>query len=237
MTNKTIGKKIALLPARGGSKGIVRKNLQDFGGIPLLGHKINQAFSANVDAVWVSTEDQEISEVAIKFGAQVIKRPDEYAQDTSSTDDVLNHALSFLNLENEDQIVLLQVTSPLISVESIRKCINLLDQDPHLNCVISIHESHPFLWTQSSENLENWEPKNHSRDHRPRRQDLEPEGWETGGCYVIRVNALRKQGNRYPSPTGAVHVGILESFDIDTWSDLNEARLIFETLDSEQKLR
>ena len=227
MNQIQIGKTIAILPARGGSKGIPRKNIQDFGGVPLLGHKIQQAVNAGINEVWVSTDDREISEVATKFGAQVINRPSIFAQDTSSTDDVLNHALDTLKPNDQDQIVLLQVTSPLIRTKSIQSCIRHLNEHEELNCVISVHESHPFLWTQDSEKSENWNPKNHSREHRPRRQDLASEGWETGGCYVIRVNALKAQSNRYPSPTGTVNVGFLESVDVDTWEDLEEARLIF----------
>jgi CMP-N-acetylneuraminic acid synthetase len=221
-----MSKVLALIPARGGSKGIPRKNVQDFGGIPLLGHKIRQASSAGVDEIWVSTDDSEISEIAKKFGATVIDRPAEYSLDTSSTDEVLNHAIQTLNPKESDILLLLQVTSPLISIESIVKCIQHLIQSPSLNCVISIHKSHPFLWSMDTDNVLNWSPKNHSRTYRPRRQELAPEGWETGGCYAIRVSALRNQGNRYPSPTGVVEVSLMEAIDIDTWSDLDAARKI-----------
>lgn len=219
-----MSKVIAIIPARGGSKGIPRKNIQDFIGVPLLGHKINQAFLAGADEVWVSTEDKEIADVASEFGASVIDRPGQFALDTSSTDEVLNHAIEFLSPAETDFILLLQVTSPLISVESIQNCILKLKTSSRLSCVISIHESHPFLWSQDADSTDNWNPKNHSREYRPRRQELAAEGWETGGCYVIRVGALAKQGNRYPSPTGILNVSLIESIDIDTWFDLEIAR-------------
>jgi CMP-N,N'-diacetyllegionaminic acid synthase len=209
------------------------KNLKDFGGVPLLAHKIQQARHAGADEIWVSTDNQAIKDVAVSFDANVIDRPEIYAQDTSSTDDVLNHALEVLRPSRKDLILLLQVTSPLISVESIRSCINKLKSNAKLNCVISIHEAHPFLWTSTDNAPTYWEPKNHTRDFRPRRQDLQAEGWETGGCYVLRVSALVSQGNRYPFPTGAVNVGFLESLDIDTPLDLANARAIQKVMDKQ----
>lgn len=221
-----MSKIIAIIPARGGSKGIPRKNVQDFCGVPLLGHKIRQALLVPVDEVWVSTDNAEIAKVALDFGAKVIDRPAAYSLDTSSTDEVLNHALKILLPSRDDIVLLLQVTSPLIKVQSIKDCLQLLESNLNLNCVISVHKSHPFLWSATSISEEYWDPKNHSRDYRPRRQELSPEGWETGGCYAIRVNALYDQGNRYPSPTGVVGVNLLESIDIDSWSDLENARQI-----------
>ncbi len=209
------------------------KNLQDFGGVPLLAHKIHQARDAGADEIWVSTDNQAIRDVAISFDANVIDRPEIYAQDTSSTDEVLNHALEVLSPAREDLILLLQVTSPLISVDSIQRCVTELKSNPELNCVISIHEAHPFLWTRDDNAATNWEPKNHSRDFRPRRQDLQVEGWETGGCYVIRVSALISQGNRYPYPTGTISIGFLESLDIDTPLDLANARAIQIVMDNQ----
>jgi len=227
-----MSKVIALIPARGGSKGIPMKNIQDFGGVSLLAHKINQARQAGADEIWVSTDNNQIKNIAKSCNANVIDRPEAFAQDTSSTDDVLNHALEVLSPNSGDLILLLQITSPLISVDSISTCIDELRLNPSLNCVISIHEAHPFLWARDETDIKVWEPKNHSREYRPRRQDLQVEGWETGGCYVIRVSALLSQGNRYPHPTGAVNVGFLESIDIDTFLDLENARMVHRALDS-----
>lgn len=218
---------IGLLPARGGSKGILRKNLQNFGTGNLLSHKIDQARSASLTDIYVSTEDSEIKEEAISRGAKVIDRPVEFATDTSSTDDVVTHAQGVLNIKSQDVLVLLQVTSPLLLVDSIKSCIKKLVLNDHLQCVFTVHYAHPFLWKSSSNKGDVWEPKNHSRSYRPRRQDLEIEGWETGGCYAIRGDGLLNQRIRYPEPTSTIPVSYLEALDIDTVDDLETARSIF----------
>lgn len=218
---------IGLIPARGGSKGIPRKNLQDFGTGNLLSHKIDQARSASLTEIYVSTEDLEIKEEAISRGAKVIERPLEFATDTSSTDDVVAHAQEVLGFKSQDVLVLLQVTSPLLLVESIKSCIKKLELNDYLQCVFTVHYAHPFLWKSISNQDDVWEPKNHSRSFRPRRQDLEIEGWETGGCYAIRGDGLLNQRIRYPEPTSTVPVSYIEALDIDTVDDLETARSIF----------
>ena len=78
------------------------------------------------------------------------------------------------------------------------------------------------MWKNEEKSL--WDPDGHTRQHRPRRQDLGIGGWETGGCYAIRAKSLREQHVRYPSPTGTVNVTYLEAIDIDTYDDLEIVR-------------
>ena len=107
----------AIIPARGGSKGIPRKNVVDLAGKPLIAWSIERAKATeSVSSVWVSTDDGEIAEVSRKYGAQVVIRPPEYATDKSQSEDALIHALD--QIENNsgrkvDIIVFLQATSPL----------------------------------------------------------------------------------------------------------------------------
>lgn len=213
---------IGLIPARGGSKGIPRKNLSPFLDTTLLGHKINQARMSICDEIWVSTEDLEIKTESLNYGAQVIDRPDFLSQDKSSTDSMLVHAVEYLNCDLNDVVVLMQITSPLIKVESIDLMIRKLISNPELNSVIAVRETHPFMWMTKDDT--NWEPVGHSRKWRPRRQDLDRGGWETGGCYAAKVSAIRKEGVRYPLPTGTVSLSYVESIDIDTPMDLEEAK-------------
>src|SRR3989338_4011254 len=120
------GKKIiSIIPARAGSKRLPGKNLKLLAGKPLIAHSIEQSLSSKyIDATYVSSEDDEILNIAKKFGAQAIKRPDEFASDTAKTISVLKHAVSCLNdLKDSDIIVLLQPTSPLRTVEEIDKAI------------------------------------------------------------------------------------------------------------------
>lgn len=219
---------IALIPARGGSKGIKRKNLQLIDDVPLVGLKVRQALKSICEEVWVSTDDEEISIVATNFGARIIVRPTELAADDTSTDAVLNHAIEVLNLSDEDILVLLQPTSPLLTVKSINSCIEFLKENSVISSVITVRQMHPFLW-QKVDDLK-WEPRGHSRGKRLRRQEMPIEGWETGGCYAISVCAFKAQGNRYPEPTSTIEVTHLESIDIDTMDDLSVVDAIYKTL-------
>jgi len=213
---------IAIIPARGGSKGIPRKNLQEIGGDPLVGRKINQAKSSICTEVWVSTDDPEIAMVSKDYGASVIHRPKELSMDESGTDEMLMHAISELNCGDLDILVLLQPTSPLLEISSINECIETLLDNENFSSVITVKEGHPFMW--ESEDRKFWDPVGHSRMHRPRRQELGFGGWETGGCYAIRAKSLREQCVRYPSPTNTVNVSYLEAIDVDTQSDLEVVR-------------
>ena len=213
---------VGLIPARGGSKGIPRKNLQLLGNDPLIGRKILQALESICTEVWVTTDDEEISKVSISYGAKVIKRPASLATDISGTDEVILHACHELGLESSDVLVLLQPTSPLLKLESLNNAIQQLLNEPGLNSVITIKLGHPFMWSQSIDL--DWNPDGHSRLHRLRRQELPLSGWETGGCYAIRVGAIYDQKVRYPEPTGIVPVSLIESIDLDTSEDLELIR-------------
>jgi CMP-N-acetylneuraminic acid synthetase len=215
---------IGLIPVRGGSKGIPRKNLQNINGIPLVAHKIIQAKKSLCNEVWVSTEDEEIKKVAAEFGASLINRPIDLATDEASTDSVLKHAVKILKVSKEDVLVLLQATSPLIKLESINNCINKLINNARLGSVLTLRESHPFMWVTKDDLI--WEPSGHERQVRKRRQELDVSGWETGGCYAIKIGHFKEKNVRYPEPTGAVAVSHLESLDIDTIDELETASQI-----------
>ena len=107
-------KYIALIPARGGSKRLPRKNVLPLAGKPLIAHSIDYAKIANLP-VYVSTDDDEIMRISIEFGAEVIKRPDEYATDTATTAAVLKHAAEYLIQRGVefDYIILPKSNSPL----------------------------------------------------------------------------------------------------------------------------
>jgi CMP-N-acetylneuraminic acid synthetase len=223
---------VAVIPARGGSKGISRKNLRKLGSHSLLGWKIQQAKSSLCNEIYVSTEDIEISNEGLNYGAKVIQRPLDLAQDETSTDAVLLHAVDSLALQDSDILVLLQATSPFLGHEKIDTCIEKLKEDPQLSSVITLRFGHPFMWKESKARIE---PMGHSREKRPRRQDLGVEGWETGGCYAIRVSALRAQGVRYPQPTAGVGVNQIEALDIDTVEDLELAQQLVDTLERKDR--
>jgi N-acylneuraminate cytidylyltransferase len=221
---------VGLIPARGGSKGIHRKNLQAVGEYSLVAIKILQARASSCNEIWVSTEDLEIASISKQYGAKIIERPRALAEDDTSTDDMLIHAAETLKLDSSDCIILLQPTSPLLKLSSVDKCIQMLLGNPELSSVITLRQAHPFMWEETE--FMNWDPSGHTRKIRPRRQELSPSGYETGGCYAIRVQSLYEQRVRYPRPTGATPVNHIEAIDIDTLEDLSLANSIFGLLNS-----
>lgn len=139
----------AIITARGGSKGVPRKNVRMLAGKPLIAHTILSALQcAKINRCIVSTEDAEIKEVSIKWGAQVIDRPVELAKDTSLSRDVVKHVLETLAFQKElsDYFVLLQPTSPLRTATHIMESIELLLHSKGCNCVVSMTEAehHPY---------------------------------------------------------------------------------------------
>lgn len=118
---------IAIIPARGGSKSIPKKNIIDFCGKPLIAWSIEQALGSKyIGKVYVTTDDKEISEVSRRFGATIIQRPIELATDMSSSEDALFHAISEIEMQTTiDAVVFLQATSPLRENQDIDNAMEL----------------------------------------------------------------------------------------------------------------
>lgn len=219
---------VCIIPARGGSKGIKEKNLQKIGEYSLVEIKVIQALNSIATEVFVSTDHEEIARVSRSAGAKVLIRSIELSSDTASTDDVLVDAAKQLGLQRTDILVLLQATSPLMKQSRINECIQMLSADSSLNSVITVKNGHPFMWKKSRMGFE---PDGHSRDYRPRRQELTQSGWETGACYAVRVSALLEFKVRYPFPTGVIDTHFYEAIDIDSWDDLIAARALANLVD------
>lgn len=139
-------KVVCVIPARGGSKGVPRKNIKQLAGKPLIAYTIEQALESQyIDRVIVSTEDMEIAEISKEYGAEVpFMRPDALSGDQVATVDVLIHAISWLEKEdkfNFDILVLLHTTTPLRAVEDIDACIEMLN-DTKADNIFSVTEAH-----------------------------------------------------------------------------------------------
>ncbi len=137
---------VCVIPARGGSKGLPGKNIKNFCGKPLIAHTIEQAkHSKYIDRVIVSTEDEEIAQISMEYGAEVpFIRPTVLAGDNASTVDVLLHAINWLETEDRyafDIFVLLHVTTPLRNIEDIDNSIALM-VDEKADNVFSVAEAH-----------------------------------------------------------------------------------------------
>ena len=122
---------LGVIPARGGSKRIPRKNLRDLCGKPLIQYTIEAAQRASsLSTFVVSTEDEEIRDVALSLGAYVIRRPDELADDLASSDAVALHALNWMGADDYDVVVLLHPTSPVRNPEHIDEAVTALWASP-----------------------------------------------------------------------------------------------------------
>lgn len=214
---------LALIPARGGSKGLPRKNLYPFAGKPLIAWSVEQALAAGaVDRVVVSTDDEEIARVALALGADVpFMRPSELASDTASSADVVLHALDWIG-SNEgqgyDAIVLIEPTSPLRESKDIDECIRLLYSSDAAEAVVSVaplESMHPsFAVALGEDGLIRSIDGDTSFSHL-RRQDLSPMYFFDGTVYASTVAAFRERRAFYHDRTVGMVVERWKSLEID----------------------
>ncbi len=221
---------VAVIPARGGSKGIPRKNLARVGGVSLVGRAVAAALSARgVDRVVVSTDDDEIADDARAHGAEVIERPADLASDVASSEAALLHVLETLRGAGVDVdiVAFLQATSPFIDVAALDRAIERVAKGD-CDVVFSAKETHAFLWELSDGRAVG---VNHDDGVRPRRQDLSPQFQETGGFYVMRARGLEEAGFRFFGRVGIEEVPATTAFEIDVPEDLRIAAALLPLVD------
>jgi N-acylneuraminate cytidylyltransferase len=216
---------LALIPARGGSKGIPRKNLALLAGKPLLVWTIEAALGAElVGRVVVSTEDAEIAEVAARGGAEVIPRPAELAQDSTHTEPVLVHALEYLR-EREgyqpDVVVMLQPTAPLRGADVIDRGLRLL-RETGCDCVLGVAPIQNSHLQGTLGEGGRWQPE-YRYGERLLSQQAIPRYSENGALHIFRRQVLETYGNRLGGEVRALVMDPLESVDIDAPADLARA--------------
>lgn len=223
-------KAVALIPARGGSKGIKNKNIVALGGKPLIGWTIEAALQSRAVAdVYVSTDSDAIAEVARQYGERVhvIQRPAQLAQDQTPTDPVIAHAMDQARLPDEQLWVLLQPTSPLRRASHIDEALRLLEQDAGAHGVLSVYEESPSL-------LKVFGRDEHGYLHGlfgpdapyRRRQDLPVPCMPNGAIYAFRQHTFREQGGIPRQRMLPYLMSRSLSLDIDDSSDLIEAEHI-----------
>jgi len=213
-------KTVAIIPARGGSKGIPRKNIKDFCGKPLISYIITTALNTpNLDRVIVSTEDQEIAEISKKYGAEIpFLRPIELARDETPTLPVLKHAIQYLEEEENyfpDVIALLYPTSPLLGPKKIEEAIDLMKTG--LDSVVSVNESRGHYWIKDG-GYQRLYPKNIQN-----RQYTKPIFKENGAIYLAKKDLIIKQNLLVGGNLQLFMMKKEESIDIDTAFDFEMA--------------
>jgi CMP-N-acetylneuraminic acid synthetase len=219
---------VAIIPARGGSRGIPSKNIKRLFGEPLIAWTIKQAKkSGYLDEIIVSTEDEEIAEISRKYGAEIIKRPEELAKDESPTIDAVFHVLEILRTENYNSniVVLLQPTSPLRTAKDIDNAIELF-LNSNYESVVSVCEiEHPPYWSFKIKG-EYLEPLFGNEYLKMRRQDLHKTYMPNGAIYISTPQILYKYRSFYCEKTIPYIMPAERSIDIDTEIDFMLAELL-----------
>ena len=215
-------KNIAIIPARGGSKRLPNKNILLLDGIPLIAHSIMYAQkNINViDAIFVSTDDERIKEIALKYGAQVIERPTELSGDLEPTVSALKHSLESINDASIENVILLQPTNPLRPENLLQEAYQVYIE----NCYDSL-----FTVTRNNQKfgkIENnkFVPFNYEIGQRS--QDLEPIYFENGLLYISKAKIIFQDriitNNAFPYEMNHVFSNV----DIDTQEDFEYAEYL-----------
>lgn len=225
-------KRIAIIPARGGSKRIPRKNIIDFCGKPIISYSIQAAIDSNIfDYVMVSTDDEEIAEISKKYGASVpFYRSSELSSDSTMIYPVLNDVI--LNLEKRgeffDQLCCIFPCAPFVTSEKLKLGMELISA-PEVECVFPVIKfSFPPQrgLVMDGDFIKMAIPENYN----VRSQDLESIYHDAGQFYWLKTSALKNSENTSLKISKPIIISELEAQDIDTIEDLRMAELKFRML-------
>ncbi len=219
-------KVVAIIPARGGSKGVPGKNLRKVGGVPLVARSIEAASSSErIDAVYVTSDDPSILKLATECGAIAINRPLELARDESSSEDALVHALLLIEAggDKPEIVVFLQCTSPFTTADDINALVDALN-DETFDCSLTVSRDHSFLWRLSADG--SGKGVNHDETAiRQRRQDREAQFRENGAGYAMRVGPFLERRHRFCGPVALVET-LFPPIEIDEPGDIELAEAL-----------
>lgn len=227
---------IAIIPARGGSERIPRKNVLPVAGKPLIAYSIEHALnSKSVTRTVVSTDDDEIAGVSEKFGAEVIRRPPELAVPTASSESALVHVLDVLKQKdsfNPDLIVFLQCTSPARDPLDIDRAIETLVKTGS-DSLFSACRWNKLVWRNTQRGLESL---NYDYKDRKREQEFPEQYMENGSIYVFKPWVLRDLNNRLGGKISVHEMDFLNSFQVDSAEDLELIELVLKRRLQEARL-
>jgi len=222
---------LAIIPARGGSKRLPRKNILDLNGKPLITWSIEAGLKSKyIDKVTVSSDDDEILNISKKYGANIVKRPDELASDTATSFDAIKHTID--NIEQYDYIVLLQATSPLRDEQHIDEAIELLDYK-NADAVVSVCEmEHSPLWSNTLDDTLSMQSFLKDEILNKRSQDLEEYYRLNGAIYICdREKLLEEKSFMLKKDIFAYKMNRENSVDIDVDIDSLLVQLILDKKD------
>jgi len=212
---------LAIIPARGGSKGIPGKNIKKINGNPLLYYTINASLKSKfISKTIVSTDDAKIAKVAKKFGSEIIIRPKNLATDKSQIEPVIEHALKFLKSNKNyipDVIILLQNTSPLRTSSHIDAAFREFKNN-NFDSILSASTSHQFIWRTQKKIAK---PFNYDPTRRLNRQEIFNDFKENGAIYITKYQNFMKSKCRISGKTGIFEMSEHESFEVDSKIDFS----------------
>ncbi|MBR1130040.1 acylneuraminate cytidylyltransferase family protein [Bradyrhizobium iriomotense] len=213
-------KTLAVIAARGGSKGIPHKNMLDLCGKPLIAWTVEQARAARgVDVVAVSSDSDRILEAAEAAGAVGVRRPDDISGDLASSESAWLHALNAVDerMGRFERIVALQATSPIREPRDIEEALATFDRE-HLDSLLSVCEVEDYFNWRIGQNGP--EPINYDYRNRRMRQQIETRYLENGSFYVLIPSLLREQNNRLGGKIGFHVMERHKMFQIDRPEDV-----------------
>ena len=211
---------LSIIPARGGSKGIPKKNLVKINKKPLLFYTVNASLNSKlINKTIVSSDNEKILQYAKKLGTEIIKRPKKFASDTAQQESVINHVLK--NLEKNEKyipdiIVLLQNTSPLRTSKHIDESLKQFFSE-ECDSMLSVYNTHKLFWK-----IKNGKSISISYNplKRPRRQEMKGEFVENGSIFITTLRAFQKSNCRISGKIGLYIMEEKDSIDIDNKFDL-----------------
>jgi len=216
---------LAIIPARGGSKGLPGKNIKELCGKPLVAWSIEQALKSKyIDNVFVSTDSEEIAKIAKEFGANVpFLRPAELAADDSPISDAILYVLEQLGLmgESYDYVALLEPTSPLRKLNDIDDAIDLIAQNTNTDCLVSVgkvHMEHPMIVKKiDAKGFVAPYISNIAKIYQ--RQQADEAYFPYGVIYISRVSEFKKNRMFYTEKTVPYFIERWQNYEIDDQLD------------------
>lgn len=220
-------KNIAIIPARGGSKGLPQKNIKLFCGKPLIAWTILQCKqSKHIDSVWVTSDSDEILSIASEYEANPIKRPSLISGDEAPSESAWLHALNYV--ENKigciDLVLGLQVTSPLRETEDIDNAFDFFFKTHPTSLFSSTELRDYFIWEETPNG--SMTGVNHDFKNRKRRQCINPRFLENGSFYIFPPQLLRETGNRLGGKIATYAMADFKKFQIDSLEDFQLCEVI-----------
>ncbi|QIJ64361.1 N-acylneuraminate cytidylyltransferase [Streptomyces sp. JB150] len=228
---------LAVIPARGGSKGVPAKNLAPVGGVPLVARAVRECRAARlVTDVVVSTDDQAIAEAARVAGAEVVLRPAAIAGDTATSEAAVLHALDAHEAQHGspvDVVLLVQCTSPFLTREDVDGVAAAVAENG-ADTAVTVAPFHGFVWRDGDTQEDGGHGVNHDKAYRPRRQDRPQDLLETGAAYAMDAPGFREHRHRFFGRTELVRTDPARVLEIDDPHDLARARALAPLFDADR---